>query len=41
MTDEYLKMAEKIEGSNSVLLNFRIAKDYKKMKWTQKKIKRA
>lgn len=34
MTDEYLKMAEKIEGSNSVLLNFRIAKDYKKMKWT-------
>src|SRR5699024_8111386 len=34
MTDEYLKMAEKIEGSNSVLLNFRVAKDYKKIGWS-------
>ena len=33
MTDEYLEMAEKIEKTNSVLLNFRVAKDYKKMKW--------
>lgn len=34
MTDEYLKMAEKIENSNSVLLNFRVAKDYKIINWT-------